>query len=259
EIVDYITGKDLDFDSVFPKEAFDSTRYGAHVNVKRKVKMPDLDSGGWKIKMREGIKKFTKELESMGDAEAVRRLRTFEGVGEKTARGIYDDLFLGERDKRGVDRMWSENNLEVFSSNKHRDIFLDLVKGEIGATIEGGAGERDAEIEEILSVKPKLEGETDEPVTSDVKRLIRLPSSLHGKTALVVTPLSRDDLDDFEPLRDAVPKIFSDEPVKIEVTKRTSIKLRGEAFDLKKGEIEVPEFAAIFLMCRRCAEIVSDS
>ena len=28
-------------------------------------------------------------------------------------------------------------------------------------------------------------------------------------------PLSRDGLDDFEPLRDAVPTIFSDEPIKI--------------------------------------------
>ncbi|MCA1813180.1 MAG: hypothetical protein LC624_04420 [Halobacteriales archaeon] len=34
-----------------------------------------------------------------------------------------------------------------------------------------------------------MTGETDEPVTSDVKRLIRLPGSVHGKTGLRVVPV----------------------------------------------------------------------
>ena len=37
----------------------------------------------------------------------------------------------------------------------------------------------------------KAKGETDEPVTADVKRLIRLPGSLHGKSGLKVVTLTR--------------------------------------------------------------------
>jgi DNA primase small subunit len=108
-------------------------------------------------------------------------------------------------------------------------------------------------VKEEISVE--LRGETDEPVTSDIKRLIRLPSSLHGKTGLVVTPLKRNELEDFVPLRDAMSNSFSDEPVKIKLSEAVEVKLKNEIFNLKRGECEVPEYAAIFLMCRRVAQI----
>lgn len=259
EIVDYITGKDLDMDWIFPREAYDSKKFGKHVNVKHRVRMPEVGIGGWKKKMREGIRKLTDELERLGEDEAIRRLRAFEGIGEKTAKGIYIDLFQGSPGSRGVDRMWDEENLEIFSQDKHLNAFLRIIKGEIGVRMEAKNDSDSEEQVESLSVKDKLEGETDEPVTSDIKRLIRLPSSLHGKTGLRVIPLSRDGLDDFEPLRDAVPKIFSDEPIKIDVKKPVSVRLKNETFDLKEGETEVPEYAAIFLMCRRNAELSSSS
>lgn len=255
EIVDYITGKEVDMKWVFPEKAYDKKTYGSHVTIKKIVKMPKENAGGWKKKMIEGMKKLTSELEKMGEKEAIRRLSLYKGTGETTAQGIYSDLFEGEKGRRGVDRMWDERNLEIFSKNPHRDAFLNIVKGEVSIKIEG---DEEVEFIETLSVKDKLEGETDEPVTSDIKRLIRLPSSLHGKTSLKVIPLSRDGLDDFEPLRDAVPKIFSDEPVKIEVKKPVSVRLKNETFDLKEGEIEVPEYAAIFLICRRNAELSSN-
>ncbi|MDD1746849.1 MAG: DNA primase catalytic subunit PriS, partial [Methanomassiliicoccales archaeon] len=99
-------------------------------------------------------------------------------------------------------------------------------------------------------LRPKLGGEVDEPVTSDIKRLIRLPYSLHGKTGLRVQKMTRDELDDFDPLRDAVPGTLGDAPIKLKMVKRTDVRLRGERFSLE-GEVEVPEFAALFLLCRR--------
>src|SRR5207247_3365741 len=74
--------------------------------------------------------------------------------------------------------------------------------------------------------------ETDEPVTSDIKRLIRMPSSLHGKTGLQVVPMSRDDLDNFRPLRDAVPRAWTDEPVRVNLKNKITLEIRGEAFNL---------------------------
>lgn len=254
EVVDYITGRELDMDWIFPKKAYDSTSYGPHVNVKHKTLMPEKDVGGWKKKMREGIINLTYELEDIGEEESKKRLLAYEGVGQKTAEGIYTDLFGGEKGKRGVDRMRNEENLEVFSSNAHLNTFLSIVKGEVSIKMTGREDESlDLEEAEILMVKDRLEGETDEPVTSDIKRLIRLPSSLHGKTGFMVIPLTRDELDGFDPLRDAVSDIFTDAPIKIEVNKPISVKLKNENFELKKGECEVPEYAAIFLFCRRNA------
>jgi DNA primase small subunit len=254
EIVDYITGKELNFEEFFLKEPFDSTRFGVHVNVKHKVKMPSEDALGWKRKMRDGIRSLTRELENMGEKEAKTRLRAFEGVGEKTAHGIYQDLFSGPEGQRGVDRLREDNILEIFSNDRHRDEFLNIVKGESSIKLEAG---KSPQLAESLIVKEQLDGETDEPVTSDVRRLIRLPTSLHGKTGFMVIPLSRDALDEFEPLRDAVPPIFSDEPIELEITNPVSIKLKNETFDLKAGKTEVPEFAAIFLLCRKNAQLPS--
>jgi DNA primase small subunit len=255
EIVDYITGRDLDMDAIFPKEVFDKKDYGTRVNVKYKFSMPDESSGGWKKKMREGIWSFTQDLGRHEKEQAIKRLKAFEGVGEKTARGIYTDLYSGEEGKRGVDRMQAEGNLEVFSADKHLAAFLRIIKGEVGIKMENLDEGEEEYILDIMTVKEKIKGETDEPVTSDIKRLIRLPSSLHGKTSFVVTPLKREGLDDFEPLRDAISPTFSDEPMKIKVKKQVNIKLKDQQFDLKHGEVEVPEFAAIFLLCRGFAEI----
>jgi DNA primase small subunit len=99
-----------------------------------------------------------------------------------------------------------------------------------------------------------LSGEVDEPVTADVKRLIRLPGSVHGKSGLRVTPLSRDALTDFDPLRDAVPKEYSAEPVKITMRRDSEITMLNERMSLK-GETEVPEYAAVFLIGRKMADL----
>jgi DNA primase small subunit len=234
EIVDYITGKDVEYDDIFQTEVYDSQKKGPYITVKRKMKLLDKDAGGWNGKMIKGIKNLTLELEKLDEKEGLQRLEKFKGIGNKIAKGIYKDLYDGKEGERGFDKMWRDINLDIFSSNKNLNSFLNLVKEEVSV---------------------ELKGETDEPVTSDIKRLIRLPTSLHGKTSFVVTLLTRDKLDDFDPLRDAVSPQFSDDPIKITVKKSAEINLKGERFHLKEGDTEVPEFAAIYLMCRRVAEI----
>ena len=68
-------------------------------------------------------------------------------------------------------------------------------------------------------------GETDEPVTADVRRLIRCPGSLHGGSGLRVTPLTLRDLEDFDPLQDAV--VFGDEAVPLQILKPFKTQMRG--------------------------------
>jgi DNA primase small subunit len=103
-------------------------------------------------------------------------------------------------------------------------------------------------------VRPRISGDVDAPVTADIKRLIRLPHSIHGKGGLKVIPLSRDELTDFEPLEMAVPKEYSDDPVEITLREPVNLKIKDERFVLE-GETEVPEYAAVFLIGRRYASL----
>lgn len=92
----------------------------------------------------------------------------------------------------------------------------------------------------------------DAPVTADVKRLIRMPGSLHGKTGLVVAKV--DEIDSFEPLRDAV--VFGEDKMKLRVLKKVKINIGGVRLNLSAGEVaEVPEFAGIYLLCRGLAAL----
>ncbi|MCK5112927.1 MAG: DNA primase catalytic subunit PriS, partial [Thermoplasmatales archaeon] len=96
-------------------------------------------------------------------------------------------------------------------------------------------------------------GETDEPVTCDIKRLIRLPFSLHGKTGLKVVKIDIDKLKDFDPLRDAV--VFGGDLVKIKLNQSINMKMKDEIFNLNEGEQEIPTYLAVFLIGRKMAHI----
>lgn len=239
EIVDYVTGTDLSMDWVFPSTPFETGRWKERVDVDHRKTMPKLDDGGWRARIRRGIDALLDELEQQSEADGKHRLSEMmkeskRDIGKKTVDGLYDDLFKGAKGKRGVDRMRQEDTFEVFSEKRHLDAFEDIVE---------------------MRVKGKMKGETDEPVTSDIKRLIRLPSSLHGKTGFVVTPMSRDRLDTFDPFRDAVPKAFGTAEVKVLLEKPIEFHLREEDFSLDAGKSSVPEFAAVFLICRKLARL----
>ena len=93
----------------------------------------------------------------------------------------------------------------------------------------------------------------DEPVTTDIKRLIRTPGSLHGGSGMRVVPLDIRDLADFDPLVDAV--AFGDREVRVEMKANFTTSLLGNTYTLKTGPANVPEALAVFLCCRNMAEI----
>ncbi len=146
------------------------------------------------------------------------------------------------RDGR-IERMLAENGAEKIS----------ILKANLRNIAEGDFSSIPKEIlDRAFSLcSSRLAVHVDPPVTADVKRLIRLPNSLHGKTGLKVTPISLDELEDFDPLRDAV--VFGDEEVKVRILKRVRVKLKGEEFRLTPGKSKVPEYLAVFLICRGVA------
>lgn len=225
EIVDYITGKGIESDSIFRRRPYDRTRFG----MKYRVEMPSAKEAGWAGRISRDMISFTTYLESLPREEAIDVLLGFEGIGEKIAEKIHSALFQGKKGSRGVDRI-RDSRLDFFSKDTYLNAFVRAVME--------------------YSLKHSRR-QTDEPVTSDTRRLIRLPRSLHGGTGMMVKVVSLDSLEDFDPLLEAFPERFSDEPVRIRMNEDFKISLKGETFNLEEGIAEVPVFAAIFLMCRR--------
>ncbi|MFQ5885035.1 MAG: DNA primase small subunit domain-containing protein, partial [Thermoplasmata archaeon] len=229
EIVDYILGTGIDEDAVFPKKPYDTTPYG----TKYRFEKLSLEEEGWRGKIARGMIEEVKRLKKMERREAISRLKSFEGVGDSIAKEIYSILFKGEEGKTGYDSLL-EGNFDIFPKDRYLNRFK---KGFLEVARES------------------MSGKTDEPVTSDIKRLIRLPSSLHGKTGFSVVLLTRSRLDDFDPLMDAVPSRWSDDLVVLRGKAKAEIRLKGETFKLKKDIVRLPEYVAIFFMCRGMATL----
>ncbi|WXG42536.1 MAG: DNA primase small subunit PriS [Promethearchaeati archaeon SRVP18_Atabeyarchaeia-1] len=96
----------------------------------------------------------------------------------------------------------------------------------------------------------------DEPVTTDIHRLIRLQGSLHGKTGFIVTKV--DDLESFEPFRDAI-AFGSSETVTVHIDKSKaahSFRIGDQTYGpFVEEKCQLPMEFAIFFMCKGVAEI----
>jgi len=250
EIVDYVTGKELDVLGFFRESAFDVKEFRGHARVKRMVVSPKTGDSGWGGKLARGILNLVDRLEVMPSEQAVAFLAEFESVGAPGASDLYENLFKARTTRprlvRGADRLREDGSLEALK-DENRDRLLAVVTQLQQVRFETFGP---LELEGI-----RARAETDEPVTSDIKRLIRMPSSIHGKSGLEVVPLTRDELDDFQPLRDAVPAAYTEDPVSVRVGRHVQVRLRSETFNLAPGLTSVPEYAAVFLACRREATL----
>ena len=110
--------------------------------------------------------------------------------------------------------------------------------------------QEDGEFKKRLLARAAL---ADEPVTTDTKRLIRMPTSLHGGSGMRVQPLELRELHDFDPLTDAV--VFGTRDVKVDQKFPLKMPMLGSTYELQKGISTVPEAVAVFLCCRGMAEI----
>ncbi|MFC6726012.1 DNA primase small subunit domain-containing protein, partial [Halobium palmae] len=102
--------------------------------------------GGWGRRVHRALLRLADELEPMDEEDALARLREFDGVGEKTAANL----------------------LEAFRNNRE--------------AIEAGNMEAGGAKRLVRILAPEVVAEEsspiDEPVTTDVRRLIRFPGSL---------------------------------------------------------------------------------
>jgi DNA primase small subunit len=224
EIVDYLTGRGLDID----KLRFKVVISGDVGNEKvRALRCPSENSPGWGGRFNEAVVRFAEEIRNMDEKSAVKKLIEIKGIGDVRAIEFYKRI----KNDRVLDNIRSGN---LDSIKGVQDIWKFVINNYLAG--------------QFVDV---LGGETDEPVTADVRRLIRCPGSLHGGTGLRVTPLSLRDLEDFDPLHDAV--VFGDEPLPVQILKPFKTQMRGESYDLAEGPTQLPTAVAVFLMARGVA------
>lgn len=225
EIVDYISGIGFDYDSVLKKKKMAVGNKYPIVIDKKSVDMPTFGN-----RVANGIIEFFCAIRfEMEYIDGLKKLREIKGVNNVSkAEKILKSLYNFKTQEELRDRIFNEGldqSTAMFSVRRF--------------------------IAEQVSLK-SVRGKTDEPVTTDIKRLIRMPTSLHGGSSMRVTPLSMDSIDDFDPLKDAV--VFKDTETKINVLKPYTFEMKDNTFKLEKGIDYLPEYAAIYLMCRGVAE-----
>ncbi|MDK2917235.1 MAG: primase small subunit [Euryarchaeota archaeon] len=177
---------------------------------------------GWRRRYIETLRAHLLEIAARDPAEATAYLAGLDGIGKRTAAE-----FLA---KAGS-----------LAAGSPGDLLKDRVVRAITAAPDFEERLRDAG------------ARADEPVTTDIKRLIRTPGSLHGGSGMRVVPLDIRDFAEFDPLVDAV--VFGDRDVRVDLRTNVNTSLLGNTYSLSAGVRNVPEALAIFLCCRGLAEI----
>jgi len=139
-----------------------------------------------------------------------------------------------------------------------RETILDCIEDGRPLYLPKGVGK--ATLDKLLKACALEAGVKIDPVvTRDTHRLVRMSGSLHGKTGFLKRDIGPEDLEDFNPFRDAL--AFKSGWAKVRVSdafpRIPILKLGDEAYGpFEPGEIvELPLQAAVFLMCKGVAEL----
>lgn len=212
EIADYVRGEAVALDTIVERDVV----AGVGRETPAQVRRLNTDRG-WGARIHRELLEQIDELRSLPDDAAQDALEEIEGIGERRAEAIV----------RTIDRSYEEiagGNLDVHPA------FLTFV----GTVVEAATANQGAAI--------------DEPVTTDVNRLIRLPGSLHGGSGLVARRIEPDTLDLFDPLSHAIPETFRGQEIAIELEDSTSVALGGTRRSLDAGIVRVPEYVGVHLL-----------
>lgn len=212
----------------------------------------DRDAKGWTQRIRKGMDDMISTLRAVhrGGDGASASLRTLEAelqslqdregnTSQRSAAAIKRLAELLDHDGR-VQRL-KDGKFEVLGN--YQGLFLNLLKADASVVL-GSAGE------------------TDEVVTIDVRRQIRWPTSLHGKSGMRVTEFGLNRLDPdganpYNPLHEAF-VLGEDTAHEVEWTVDDAIAQFGERrYESAVGtRLQVSESAATFLVLKGWAKII---
>lgn len=199
--------------------------YVCGIGLDPEIMLSKNPGSGWPARYRSAVNGYLGELGKMERGAALNAVGSLPGVGQISAESFVDSL-------DGISKKVKNSKKGVFVTGPFRKV------------LEQGEGPLADRIREMAAL-------TDEPVTTDIKRLIRMPGSLHGGSGFRVVPLTVRDLGEFDPLVDAV--VFGESPVKVDLSFALSMSVLGNTYSLEKGINTVPEALAVFLCARGAA------
>ena len=189
------------------------------------------------------------------------------GIWRKAVDNNFTGMFAGDQDsiKSKLQMVFGDGRKSVpYLQRLKKTSFSNSGKSKLQAFSEPGPEKYASMDEEDRLVLGKaveiahdsLMCEIDEPVTTDIHRLIRMPGSLHGKTGLMVVPVSPEALRSFDPLVTCRSPTMADRYVDVIVNKTYSIKFGGQLWSLSEGKESVPLDLGVFLLAQRVANLV---
>ncbi len=184
---------------------------------------------GWQRRYQDALLEYLRWIAGLPEEEAMAHLVAMEGIGKESATSFLKKL------NESIREVGEHPTSMILRTNRALSLIL---------------GQQAGEFKKRLLFRAAL---ADEPVTTDTKRLIRMPASLHGGSGMRVQPLELRDLQDFDPLTDAV--VFGTRDVKVDQKFPLRMPMLGSTYELQKGITTVPEAVAVFLCCRGMAEI----
>jgi DNA primase small subunit len=223
EVVDYVLGEGVDLETLVRSESVSGV--GRKTPADKRTLRTD---GGWGRRTHERLLAVLDSVVDLDDEDALARLTEYEGVGQGKAEAV---LNAARRNRGEI----AAGNVDVHSA------MVSFARAVLEETV---AADR---------------APVDEPVTTDLNRLIRLPGSLHGGSGLAVTRIDRGDLASFDPLVDAVPETFRGGSTTVDVTEGGPVTVAGDSFNLSAGEQSLPEPVAVFLLARGRAAYAEDN
>ncbi|MEM0349006.1 MAG: DNA primase small subunit PriS [Candidatus Caldarchaeum sp.] len=178
---------------------------------------PDYSDPGWRGRIARGVRRIVLETSS-GDDERLSRL-----LGPRQVEEL-----------RSISSLWRERPR------------WELLK----------QGKRSQQLEKLVALSvDDAASHVDTVVTTDVHRLLRLADTLNGKTGLRAMVVSRDLLEDFNPLRDAV--ALPEEPLlAVKVFHTPSFMLGDNVYGPWENQAQkLPAYAAVYLLCKGLATL----
>jgi len=229
---------ELGFRDFGPAERREFVDYLCGTGISPSILLNDWEPGriGWHDRYRNLLIRYLTDLSGKPKKDIKAELSALRGVGQVMA-----DRFIGMIPEL-ITLLQSDPSSILLRDQTVKTVFSALTS------------ERESSLLPYIS---EAAVQADEPVTTDIRRLIRLPGSLHAKSGFKVVPLDVKELPDFDPLVDAV--AFGEREVLVESEREYSFSLLGSKYDIPKGRIKVPEAVGVYLCARGMAEIGGES
>ena len=175
------------------------------------------------------------------------------GWDGRIARGVYESL--GTSSTQQIEQIEGINKSEIKILTSNKDNILEgWYKNKQPWNINKKISLETWEKLAYHGAK-KQTSSIDTVVTTDIHRLIRMPSTLHGKTGLKAVSIPLDKLKDFDPFTEAI--AFNKGSVRVYINEAYKFRLGNNTFGPYNRQIEeLPMAAAIYLLCKKAAKLV---